>query len=48
MRFMRWSYADLCTCPQFYLDVLTDMVQEELRDAEHKRAVADVRRGRRR
>jgi len=47
MRFMHWSWQDYCDLPAFYLDVLIDLVKEEQQDAEHKRAMAEVR-GRRR
>ena len=48
MRFMHWSYFDLCICPEFHKDVLIDMVQEELKAAEHRRALEEARAGHRR
>lgn len=47
MRLMGWSWVDYCELPAFHLDVLMDMLDEENRSAEHRRAMAEVR-GRRR
>lgn len=45
MRFMHWSYEDLCKCPQFHLDVLFDELEEERRKESHDRAVAEAKAG---
>lgn len=48
MRFMYWSYSDLCLCPESYKDVLIDMLQEEVKEREHQAVLAEARATRRR
>ena len=48
MRFMHWSYKDLCECPQFHLDVLFEEVQQQHRNDAHEKALAEARAGMRR
>lgn len=43
MRFMRCSKRELDALPTFHYDVLLDMIQGEVRHAEHQRALAEVR-----
>lgn len=37
MRYMRWSYDQLCACPKDYVEVIVKEAKEEAREAERHR-----------
>lgn len=50
MRHMRWSYEQYRATPDFYIDVLLDLLEEQRRQAEQDRVLQEARgisRGRR-
>ena len=44
MKFMRWSWRDYCELPDFYRDVLIEVIREESHAMEMAAAMADAKR----